>query len=325
MKKKAFAGIRSYYYKSEAAEAVLDHAHVLRSGFTNSENVHQQYSKENIGFYYHNAKSCAEALKLLCKKHKELTGKKVRSDCNVLFEHVVWLSEHQYTRLEQKYGTERVKLAFLSRLKKYADAVKAEFGFEPCGIDIHLDEGRHDPISNRFIRNVHAHVQFMNYSFEKRYAPLRHMMKNGQNEQGQTNSLNPNFEKLQDLVSVVFKDMGFERGISKNVTSREHLNKEDFVRLKQKALERHVKKLSERDTYLTQSYSNKLFKINEIDNELQKKREELSWVESNLQHLLKLQASLANSIKSRCRSALQLILQSTKSRITHTDRLPPRR
>lgn len=313
MKKRAYAGIRSYYYKSEAAEAVLDHANALRSGFTNSENVHQQYSKENLGFYYHNAKSCAEALELLCKKHKELTGKKVRSDCNVLFEHVVWLSEHQYTRLEQKYGTERVKHAFLSRLKKYADSVKAEFGFEPCGIDIHLDEGRHDPISNRFIRNVHAHVQFMNYSFEKRYAPLRHMMKNGQNEQGQTNTLNPNFEKLQDLVAVVFKDMGFERGISKNVTSREHLKKEDFVKKKHQYLESNVAILEQKKAILAQTVSQRQTAVKELDDTISHRHEEISWLESKIKRLVDFKNELSKAVVSKCRHKINAILRSTLS------------
>jgi hypothetical protein len=318
MKKKAFVGIRSYYYKSEAAEAVLDHAHALRCGVTNSENVHKQYSAENEGFYYNNAKSCAEALDLMCQKHKELTGKKVRSDCNVLFEHVVWLSEHQYTRLEQKYGTDRVKHAFLSRLKQYAESVKAEFGFEPLGIDIHLDEGYVDPFSNRLIRNVHAHVQFMNYSFEKRYAPLRHMMKNGLNEQGQTNSLNPNFEKLQDLVSIVFKDMGFTRGISKNITSREHLKKEDFVKQKQQNLESQVAVLEEKEVTLAQSVSQKQTVVKELDKTINNKHEEISWLESKIKRLLEFKNELSNAVVSKCRQKISLIMRNTISIRNHS-------
>lgn len=236
MKRRAFVGIRAAYYKLESAWAVLDHAHALRSGFTHSQNVHPEFSHLNSGHYYHGASSCAEALELMLEKHKQVTGKKVRSDCNVLFEHVVWLSEHRYTQLERKYGHERVKEAFLVRLKVYAESVQREFGFEPIGLDLHLfDEGHFEQGGGQFVRNIHAHVQFFNYDFKKRVAPLRHLMNNGKNEKGRTNALNPNFVRLQDLVAEPFKNMGFERGESKLVTGREHEVKEQFVLSKLKA------------------------------------------------------------------------------------------
>lgn len=263
MKRKAYVGIRAAYYKLEGARAVLDHAHAPRTGFTRSQNVHPEFSHFNCGYYYHEASSCAEALELMLEKHKQVTGKKVRSDCNVLFEHVVWLSEHQYTQLERKYGHERVRDAFLARLKIYAESVRQEFGFEPIGIDLHLndeghyeghdegncDQGSERSLSNeidvkenqfgqngsRFIPNVHAHLFYFNYDFKKRVAPLRHLMNSGKDEKGRTNALNPNFVRLQDLVAEPFKDMGFERGESKLVTGREHETKEQFVLSKLKA------------------------------------------------------------------------------------------
>lgn len=162
MKKKAYAGGRTAYYKLDRARAVLDHAHALRSGFTRSQNVHPEFSHLNSGHYYHDASSCAEALELMLEKHKEITGKKVRSDCNVLFEHVVWLSEHQYSLLEKKYGHERVRAAFLARLKVYAESVRQEFGFEPLGVELHLfDEGHYEQGGGQFVRNIHAHVFFL--------------------------------------------------------------------------------------------------------------------------------------------------------------------
>ncbi|WP_037054466.1 hypothetical protein [Rheinheimera baltica] len=231
MKKTAFVGTRTQYYKLEAAQAVLDHAHAPRSGFTHSQNVHSEYSHLNRGYYYHGASSCAEALDLMLEKHKQVTGKKVRSDCNVLFEHVLWLSEHQFSRLEQRYGFERVREAFLARAKAYAQSIKNEFGFEMLGLDIHYDEGTVASTfeRQRFIRNVHCHIMFFNYNWDERVAPLRHLMNNGKDQKGRTNALNPNFVRMQDLAATAFKDMGFQRGESKLVTGREHQSKEQFV------------------------------------------------------------------------------------------------
>jgi len=227
------ASVHCRYYKSKAAKAVLDHADANRSGFTNSDNVHWERSVDNCGYYFHGAKSCAEAFDLMCQRHKEVTGKKIRVDNNVLFEHVLCLSEKHYSQLEELNGTDKVKQATMNRFKRYANAIKAEFGFEPLGIDFHLDEGRYEALEgNRFVRNVHAHIQFINYDFSRRVAPLRYLMAKGLNEQGKTNSLNPHFEKMQDLAFESFKDWGFQRGESKSVTNKKHLNKEQFVKQK---------------------------------------------------------------------------------------------
>jgi hypothetical protein len=74
--RKAYAGVNTYYYKQKAAEAVLDHAHAMRNGFTKSANIYPEHSQNNLGWYYYGASSCAEALKLMCERHKEVTGKK---------------------------------------------------------------------------------------------------------------------------------------------------------------------------------------------------------------------------------------------------------
>ncbi len=79
MSDKHFVAVRCRYYKSLEAKAILDHADAKRIGFTNSNNVHWEHSMHNTGYYYHGAKSCAEALELMMKKHKMVTGKKFES------------------------------------------------------------------------------------------------------------------------------------------------------------------------------------------------------------------------------------------------------
>lgn len=306
---KAFAGVKTYYHKQKAAEAVLDHAHAQRNGFTKSANVHPAFSPNNAGYYFHGAKSCAEALRLMCDKHKEVTGKKVRSDNNVLFEHVVFLSEFQVARLEKKYGQENVKQEMLKRLMHYAESVKREFGFEPLGIDLHQDEGRYE--DGVFIRNYHSHVQFINYSFEKRFAPLRHMMKKGKNQDGRTNASNPNFEKLQDLVHQSFANLGFARGEPKNVTGREHLTKEEFVKNKRKELVALVQTLTQKNKELKNTIQSQHSEFKVLQEQITQQRSEYSWLQKHVEQLKQTHKQMTVAIKTKSKHILRSLLRKT--------------
>lgn len=309
MLRKAYVGVKAYYYKQKAAEAVLDHAHAQRNGFTTSANVNPQFTHNNAGYYYHDANSCAEALKLMCKKHKEITGKKVRSDNNVLFEHVVFLSEFQVARLEKKYGVEKVNQAIINRLRRYAEDVKREFGFEPLGIDVHQDEGRFE--GGVFIRNYHAHVQFMNYSFEKRIAPLRYMMKKGKNQDGRTNSSNPNFEKLQDLVHQSFANLGFARGEPKSVTGREHLTKEKFVRNKRKELVAQVQTLTQKGKILKDTIQSQHSVSEVLQKQIKQQKFEMSWLQKHIEQLRQTHKELTVAIKTKSKYILRSLMRKT--------------
>lgn len=327
MQKKAFVGIRAAYYKLKGARAVLDHAHALRSGFTRSQNVHSEFSHFNCGYYYHGASSCADALELMLEKHKQVTGKKVRSDCNVLFEHVVWLSEHQYSQLEQKYGRERVRDAFLARLKVYAESVRQEFGFEPLGIDLHLyDEGHYEQGSesslpneidvdenqfgqngSRFVPNIHAHIQFFNYDFKKRVAPLRHLMNNGKDSQGRTNALNPNFVKLQDLVASPFKNMGFHRGESRLISGREHQNKEQYVLNKLKAAQKVNDALQQELSQVVAKLQQQRTEQKQLSDQIVLKQKEAANWASEVQKLRGQYKQLEQLIKQKALAAIKTI------------------
>jgi hypothetical protein len=315
MSRKAYAGVKAYYYKQKAAEAVLDHAHAQRNGFTKSDNVNPALSHNNVGYYYHGANSCAEALRLMCDKHKEVTGKKVRSDNNVLFEHVVFLSEFQVARLEKKYGHEQVKHAMIKRLRHYAEGIKREFGFEPLGIDLHQDEGRVE--DGVFVRNVHAHVQFMNYSFEKRFSPLRHMMKKGKNQDGRTNASNPNFEKLQDLVHQSFANLGFARGEPKSVTGREHLIKEEFVKNKKRELIAQVQTLTKKDKELKSAIQAQHSETKELESQILEQRSELSWLQKHIEQLKQTHKEMTLAIKTKSKHILRNLLRRVDASISY--------
>jgi hypothetical protein len=261
----------------------------------------------------------------MCIKHKDITGKKVRHDNNILFEHVVWLSEHRYLELEKQFGETRAKHAIMQRLKQYALLVKKEFHFEILGVDLHLDEGRYE--NGVFKRNVHAHLQFMNYSFEKRYAPIRHMMRKGKDRHGRTNQINPNFERLQDLVHLPFKKIGFSRGISKSITNREHLTKEAFIKSKLKEQEQENSQINKENVNLLKQLHKAKKKNESLAAKIDKKAVILERLEKKI-NLMKDQLKLLEkAISSKCQKVMKSILITVKKNnsSTHSVRRAARR
>ena len=245
---KNFVAVRTEYYKYGDAVALLDHVNVRRNGFTKSANVvRPELTVHNAQYVYQNASKPLEALDIVIERHTKLKGKRPRSDFNMLFEHVLVMSEEHFSHLEKRFGTQKVARGILRGLQQYAEQIKKEFGFEPLAISLHLDEG-HDKylftkegVKKTFIRNVHAHIDFYNYDFKSDVAPLRHLMQMGKDENGKTNPLNPNFVRMQDIAGEVFKSVGFRRGISQLVTGKKHLKKERFVLQKLAETEAKVK------------------------------------------------------------------------------------
>lgn len=305
------------YFKKHNADAVLDHSHSQRNGFTSSQNVHSEYTHLNSGLYFHNASSCSEALEIMMIRHKEVTGKKVRVDNNVLFEHVVVLSESQYSYLEQKYTPERVKKAFMAKLKEYALAIKKAFGFEPLGIDSHFDEGtvekktNTEDLGNRenktgFKRNIHAHVQFMNFSFspDKMFAPLRHLYKKGKDINGKTRKFNPHFEKIQDIAYAIFRDWGFKRGHSRNIYKKKHLKKEDFVKQKLSQAIQQTELIQKKNKELSQDLNKKKYEKEQLESILLKLNNRIQSMKSQVVDLKILKRELSHAVVSESRDAV---------------------
>ena len=302
---KAFASVRTKYYKADRAYSILDHSNANRSGYTNSANVNHEFSLSNVGLYIKGCENASEALEQACIQYKEVTGKKVRNDFNLLFEHIVILSEHRYIKIEKKYGESKAKQILVNHLRKYAAQIKNEFGFEPLGIDLHLDEGRYE--GGRFVRNIHAHVSFFNYDFKNKVAPLRHLMTKGKNSKSRTNQLNPNFEKMQDIVANTFEPLGFKRGESKNVTGREHLKKEKFVKEKLNEMAQTVEVLNSRNQELESQLISQKQKSDQLSDQIQMQETKKSWLESKISNLTNMADQLELAIKKRCKKTLSFI------------------
>lgn len=227
-----FVAVRTRYYKHQNGLGVLDHAHAKRNGYTRSSNVHKDFSDDNGQGYFLGSKSSTEAYMKVYERHKKLKGKKPRSDMNTLFEHVVVLSEEQYAALEKEHGKDKTKRVVMHRLSAYARDIQEEFGFEPLGVDLHLDEGTKQE-DGSIKRNVHAHVMFYNYDFKRDLAPLRGLMVKGKKD-GKTLDLNPNFQRMQDIAAERFEGIGFRRGISQGIDNRKHEKKAQWIQTAQK-------------------------------------------------------------------------------------------
>ncbi len=93
--------------------------------------------------------------------------------------------------------------------------IQEEFGLEYLRFDHHMDEGKRDIFNNLFL-NVHSHIGFYNFSFEKKQSLFRTMKK-------------ADFQKMQTMIYECFKDLGFERGISAKGKRTKHLSKNQLI------------------------------------------------------------------------------------------------
>lgn len=320
--KKAYVAVKSRYYKADAAASVLDHTNARRNGFTRSVNVNPQYSHENAGLYVKGCKTTSEGLEKACRRYKEVTGKKVRTDFNVLFEHVVILTESQYARLEVEWGKERAKRLVLKHLAQYAHNIKAEFGFEPIGVELHLDEGHYQHSSpngdSTFTRNIHAHVSFFNYCFKRRIAPLRHLLNKQKDKNGRTNQLNPNFVRMQDIAADTFASLGFNRGESMNVTGAKHLKKEEFVINKLHGMEEQVNDLLEKNQKLERKLKGKQNESDLLSQKICAQERKSHWLDKHIEKLQEIASEVERAIKGRCQHALRRLTQRLRSKSSPT-------
>ena len=103
-------------YKS----AIAEFEHVLRTGCTNSVNVVDEFSHDNVIVSPDGTFSPLDAYYKHMERYKDTVGRKCRNDMNTLFEHVVILSEDHVCWLEKKLGKKRAKREIVKCLKTYS-------------------------------------------------------------------------------------------------------------------------------------------------------------------------------------------------------------
>lgn len=243
---KKFVAVRTAYYKKSAAERIS--GHIFRVG--------EHAKNENVTFPEMsgmNKYKSIHSLDDIEAKHKEAIGKNPRKDRNAVFEHVLVFSEEHFN----KYGPTRHE----EYIEDYMKSIKDNFGFEPMGYAIHMDEGHICPETGLKKINTHCQILFYNFDFDKKKAPLRDLMIKGKDENGVTNKLNPNFVKMQDLAAKSFEPLGYERGISD--PTKKHIPKWKFIQKTLmnsiESLQQEEKSVKERLNAIGKNFGRKLF------------------------------------------------------------------
>ncbi|MCT7596710.1 coiled-coil domain-containing protein [Aliarcobacter butzleri] len=140
---------------------------------------------------------------------------------------------------------------------QYVKDLKAQYAIETINLNIHKDEGF---IENGEVKyNYHAHILAYNYNFDKNLAFASNLKKS-------------DYRNLQTLAQNSFQSVGldFKRGVSKFVTKKEHLNRNDYIKQeKQKQLKSLFVDISTQKKELKKIYS----EINKQKIEMKKQRD----------------------------------------------------
>lgn len=274
-----FVSINCKYYKdsnkNELNHVEREHKNVENS---NPKLVHNNFGNNDLELVYEK----------IYKKVENYKGKKLQKNANTFIDSVLSFDRDVTNQLIAKFGREKFQIIFEQKIDELMLNIKNELGFEPIGFHFHADEGHNDPISGKWKENYHAHFSMFNFNFNDGTAPLRKLKKKGDGE----------FALLQDIAFNTFKTLGYKRGISKEITKKEHLEKDEYIKQKQletiELLESNYKSLNESIDKLKKvenniSIQSCLFK--EINNEMQS-------YDDLLNNLMKFKFEITNAINN---------------------------
>jgi hypothetical protein len=224
---KRFVSFNIKYYKKTKVDVLS--AHCERK-IEDTENViDKKLTIKNQYFFY--GKSIKQNFNEKFENYKKILGKNPRSDFNCYLEGVLAFSNDKFQK-----AFKEDPLVFETALTESLDRISKEFGFTGLGWSLHVDEG-YKQEDGSIILNPHAHLSFFNYDFENRISTFKKLKKK-------------DFSRMQDICGEVFKELGFERGISKKITNKKHLEKADFVAQKTKENIKLFKELNNRNKSL---------------------------------------------------------------------------
>lgn len=248
-----FISSKIKYYKKSNASGELGHVNRLMEV---NKNAIPELTKNNFGFLYTdnpNAKTLEDVHKEkynACNEQKrEDKLRRLGKDANTFIDNVVIFDRDIFDDLIKNNKQEELK----ETMKGYCQGVKDRFGFEPVGFEFHLDEGTKNDETGEIKHNYHAHVVFFNHDFENRKTVLKNLRKK-------------DFSEMQDLTHEHFKKYGFERGISKSITNKKGVSKEDYI----KGLEKQVEHLKNESIEFLQEYNEDLDYIQELQGKAEK-------------------------------------------------------
>ena len=225
-----FVSINCKYYK-HSNKNELNHVARVHKKVENSkpELVHNNFGINNLELVYDE----------VYKKVENYKGKKLQKNANTYIDSVLSFDRDLTNKIIKDFGREKFQIIFEQKINELMLHIKNKLGFEPIGFKFHADEGHNDPVTGEWNQNYHAHIAMFNFDFKDGTAPLRKMQKGGAGD----------FALLQDLAYQAFSPLGYERGVSKTITKKVHLEKDEYIQKKQletiELLESNYKSLNE--------------------------------------------------------------------------------
>jgi hypothetical protein len=217
------------------------------------------------------------------ERHKNSLRKKMTGKENTFIECVVAFSLEKFEELERELTREQLQEKLSFCMDEYLTTLKNNFGFEPVGFTFHLDEGVMDEETGILRRNVHAHAIAYNYDFKKNVAPLRKMNKS-------------DFSAMQDLVAASFGPLGFERGISKEITDKNHLERDEFIKQLQAEKEKEIEQKNQEIQQLKTVVKKGNLKVESLKNEVKTEKKKLAFLGQKITEIAAAMPQLFSSI-----------------------------
>jgi len=216
-----FVSCNAKYYKQSQVKGLSGH-HTRE--FENDANVLPEFTPYNFTTKLNPSFNELERKMVEVKRAagKKSSNLEFRKNANVLVDNVLIFSREQVRFLMQK-DPQNLRANMQKCGTALAAKIQREFGLTPMDIHWHFDEGHFDESGN-FRPNYHAHMTFFNFDFQSLEQPLRKMKRS-------------DFSKIQDFAAEAFKELGFERGVKKSITGKEHKEKAEFLSDKLSAVE----------------------------------------------------------------------------------------
>jgi len=212
MIKKNYVSFNAKYWKHSKTVGLFSHSERL---FQKNKNVlDPELSKSNFG-------TSGLSEKYYAVHQQRQSIKKARSDANTLIEAVLAFSNDRFQELEKKLSRQQLREEFDSQLQVLVNKIEKKYKLKFLAYQFHMDEYHIDKLGNKKI-NYHAHVYFYNYDFESSTSPLRTMKRK-------------DWSTIQDLCGFSFSKWKFRRGLSKEKTKKEHLEKDEYIKQKHQA------------------------------------------------------------------------------------------
>ena len=261
-----YISVNAKYYKSKQIHQIYSHNSRLSSIDYLLESKDIKYKNLNYSINPRNSlvDNFQEQLNLKIKDQKArgYTPPK-NSNSNDIIDMVVSLSQEQALYyLNQDNGEELIMQGY----KSFLVNIEKEYGFKGLEINLHTDEG-HISTDGTVQYNIHAHLIFLNYDFEKSKTVLRTLQ-------------SKDWSNMQDLAAKSFttNNLNFIRGESKQSTKKEHLERNDFIlksqtdKLKENSIKYHnqLARLEENK----KEYNQQIKLLNTIKNDIKSQRAE---------------------------------------------------